>query len=319
MATSTTTPEKRNYGIVVASLALWLTSTVINNLMKKQVVGMGPGQLNWPYPLFISTAHLNVEAFLSVAILYAFPKYRPEASQEFAKDEWKSWVVPSCLAGTADIAFNNYSLRYLDLGQVVQIRSITPIFVSITGWLVFGKQRPRTELLAVLGLVCVGVALMMSGSPTTDVGTTMAWFAKLCCLVGTVFGALRWNLVDEMLKHSGDNQIYVDFIMAGVMGVFMCVMSLFLEGWPQFLTGMDVGRILALSYGSGVFAFVFIVSSFVVMSNTSLLAFSISGVCVELTIIYFSHRMFGDRVSVWSLIGFALVVVSIVLFNLLRQ
>jgi solute carrier family 35 protein C2 len=308
--------DTRNIQTITA-IAVWLASTVINNLMKKKVVGVN--QLNWPMPLFISTAHLNVEAILSICVLYAMPKFRPNEGQTFDQEQWKRWIIPSCVSGALDIALNNYSLRFLDLTQVVQIRSISPIMVVLAGVL-FGKPKPRKELMGVLVLVVFGVGLMMHGEPSASsmISTEWAIVAKLLCLLGTVFGAIRWNLVEEMLKHTGDNQIYVDFIMACVMGVIMCALSLVFEGWPQFGNGMNVSVILSLSYISGILAFLFVISSFVVMSHTSVLTFSITGVCVELAIMYWSHRAFGDTVSMWSFIGFGLVVVSIILFNVIQ-
>lgn len=114
---------------------------------------------------------------------------------------------------------------YVTLSFYTMVKSSTPIWVLLFSF-IFGFEKPRVRLVAIIGLMVVGVILTVEGETKFD----MVGF--LLVLVAAVVSGLRWNLTQFLLQEDRlgmDNPIATLYHLSPIMFVIMLLLSLIFE------------------------------------------------------------------------------------------
>lgn len=114
---------------------------------------------------------------------------------------------------------------FVTLSFYTMVKSSTPLWVLLFSF-IFGFEKPRVRLVAIIGLMVVGVILTVEGETKFD----MAGF--LLVLVAAIVSGLRWNLTQLLLQQDQlgmDNPIATLYHLSPIMFVTMLMLSLILE------------------------------------------------------------------------------------------
>ena len=114
---------------------------------------------------------------------------------------------------------------YVTLSFYTMVKSSTPIWVLLFSF-IFGFEKPRVRLVAIIGLMVAGVILTVEGETKFD----MVGF--LLVLVAAIASGLRWNLTQFLLQEDRlgmDNPIATLYHLSPIMFVIMLLLSLIFE------------------------------------------------------------------------------------------
>lgn len=133
--------------------------------------------------------------------------------------------MPCGIAAALEICCANASLVFITLSFYTMVKSSTPIWVLLFSFL-FGLEKPRLILVAIIGLMVAGVILTVEGETKFD----MLGFVLV--LIAAVVSGLRWNLTQVLLQQDRlgmDNPIATLYHLSPIMFVTMLLLSLIFE------------------------------------------------------------------------------------------
>ncbi|KAJ3061995.1 Triose-phosphate Transporter, partial [Quaeritorhiza haematococci] len=88
---------------------------------------------------------------------------------------------------------------------------------------------------------------------------------------------------------------------------------------PHFSTPSSAFNILAIMSLGGFIAFLMLVAEFKLISETSVVTFSIAGIFKEILTIWLSMMIFGDRLTAWTVVGLVVSLGGIGGYNFVRM
>ncbi|XP_015263912.1 PREDICTED: solute carrier family 35 member C2 [Gekko japonicus] len=189
--------------------------------------------------------------------------------------------------------------------------------------LVFKLEEPRAALVLVVLLVAGGLFLF------TYRATQFEAEGFLLVLGASFLGGVRWTLTQMLLQKEElglQNPIDTMFHLQPVMFLGLFPLFAAFEGLPLSSSeklfrfhevGVLLGLLGKLALG-GVLAFGLGFSEFLLVSRTSSLALSISGIFKEVCTLLLATQLLGDRLSLLNWCGFAVCLLGISLHVALK-
>ncbi|KAJ2486885.1 hypothetical protein IWW37_005455 [Coemansia sp. RSA 2050] len=311
-------PELRKHAFLVMTyVLLWYTFSGVLSVYNKWL--FGASERDFPFPLFVGSIHMVVQYTLATACLWMFPKLRP--SQSPTLNMYLTRVVPCGVASALDIGLSNISLRTITLTFYTMCKSSNLGFVLLFAF-IFGLERPRVVLIAIIVIVSVGVALMAAG----EVDFVLSGFLE--AITSSAMSGLRWSLTQILLlqtRFGMNNPIATMSKLTPVIGTCMLVFSLILE---DPFTEISRNKNLDTTHGTvlivflmmlgGFLAFAMVLSEFFLISHTSVVTLSVVGMLKEVMMFGVAHLVFGDTMTLVNLCGVLIALFGIGMYNWLK-
>ncbi|KAJ1568475.1 hypothetical protein HK405_001574 [Cladochytrium tenue] len=198
------------------------------------------------------------------------------------------------------------------------VKSSSPIFVLLFAFL-FGLERPTWTLTAIILAICGGVALMVYDAPEFNA----TGFAQV--QAATVLAGLRWSITQILLQDETmgmNNPLAASLFLSPVMAICLGVMSAAVEGGAAASAAAAHTNTLALAVmvvSGGLLAFLMLTAELLLISVTSVVTFSVAGICKELLTIVASAAVFGDRpFTPARSLGLAVSIAGVAAYNVVR-
>ncbi|KAI9491361.1 triose-phosphate transporter family-domain-containing protein [Zychaea mexicana] len=198
------------------------------------------------------------------------------------------------------------------------VKSSTPIWVLLFSF-IFGFEKPRVRLVAIIGLMVAGVILTVEGETKFD----MMGFVLV--LVAAVVSGLRWNLTQLLLQQDRlgmDNPIATLYHLSPIMFVTMLFLSLVFENpIDQFRESKHFDNIFHIleSFGlmaiGGFLALAMTLAELYLIKSTNTVTLSVAGISKEIVIITLSVIFFGDVLTQKNLLGLLVSIIGIIWYN----
>ncbi|KAI9323539.1 triose-phosphate transporter family-domain-containing protein [Dichotomocladium elegans] len=198
------------------------------------------------------------------------------------------------------------------------VKSSTPIWVLLFSFM-FGFEKPRVRLAAIIGLMVTGVILTVEGETKFD----MAGF--LLVLVAAIVSGLRWNMTQLLLQEDRlgiDNPIATLYHLSPIMFVIMLLLSLIFENpIDQFKESKHFDTMFHFleSFGlmaiGGLLAFAMTLAELYLIKSTNTVTLSVAGISKEIVIIMLSVLIYGDVLTRKTLLGLFVSIVGIIWYN----
>ncbi|CAO3608713.1 unnamed protein product [Cunninghamella blakesleeana] len=274
---------------------------------------------NFQYPLFVTSFHMIVQFCFSGLSLLLFPKLRPK-NRPSAKD-YIFKVFPCALATSLDIGLSNLSLKTITLSFYTMCKSSTLAFVLLFAFL-FKLESPSFKLIGIILIITSGVVLMVSDE--TDfvlIGFIQVMSAAAC-------GGLRWALTEVLLRKESmglSNPFASIFFLAPIQAIILIILSGAIEGYVTifnssfFVTFNEGLNAMGIILAGGTLAFCMIMSEFFLIKRTSVVTLSVCGIFKEVATIFISSVTFGDRLTIFNIIGLCVTLFGIGLYNWLKM
>ncbi|XP_013930035.1 PREDICTED: solute carrier family 35 member C2 [Thamnophis sirtalis] len=273
---------------------------------------------SFAFPLFMTLLHLLVIFVLSGLARRCFRRCCHSAAAGRALLPWPAYlrqVAPTALSTALDVGLSNWSFLYITVSLYTMTKSSAVLFILLFS-LVFKLEEPRAALVLVVLLIAGGLFLFTYKATQFDT----EGFAMV--LGASFLGGVRWTRTQILLqKDELGLQNPIDTMFHLQPAMFLSLFPLFavFEGLPlsasEKLFRFQEGRLLLELLGKlalgGVLAFGLGFSEFLLVSRTSSLTFSISGIFKEVFTLFLAAHLMGDQLSPLNWLGFVVCLLGI--------
>ncbi|KAI8898098.1 triose-phosphate transporter family-domain-containing protein [Globomyces pollinis-pini] len=309
--------EKPKVTWVIFLVLSWYTTSISLHLYNKWLFSKEHNDFH--FPLFTTMIHMTMQFILSYGSLqFILPKLKP--TRYPTKFDYFFKVVPCGLATGLDIGLSNSSLKYVSLSFYTMVKSAAPVFILLFAYL-FGLEKPSLSLTGAIGLICFGVGFMVAND------TTFNAFGYFQVQSATILSGLRWSLTQVLLeseKMGMNNPLATNLFLAPIVCVSLLFSFLSIEGTSDLLASprmhdmaSSLWLLLTISLG-GCIAFLMVNIEFMLISTTSVVTFSITGIFKEIITITAAILVFGDEFTPNMIYGLLISLVGIGAFNYIR-
>jgi solute carrier family 35 protein E3 len=250
------------------------------------------------------TCYIGSFIALRVLKLEQFP-YKPVKS-----DVYWNRVLPLSVLFCVNIILGNMSLRFVPVSFMQTVKSSVPAF-SVAIQVLFMDAGFDAKTYGSVFLVVIGVA----ASTVTELEFEMIGF--LCAVVASITTAAQAILIGKLL--SGENQLdSMNLVYNMSLPSFLQLLPfcLYYEADPiwnewELLNLSGITILMA----SGAIAYGLNVTSFLVVKHTSPLTYNVAGNFKIILSILFSVAIFRNKISPVNLIGCAIAIVGVWVYN----
>ncbi|KAK1377959.1 putative sugar phosphate/phosphate translocator [Heracleum sosnowskyi] len=209
------------------------------------------------------------------------------------------------------------SAWYMPVSFNQAIGATTPFFTAVFAYLITMKTEPLL-VYATLVPVVTGVIIASGGEPSFHL------FGFVMCIGGTAARALKTVLQGVLLSSEGEklNSMNLLLYMAPIAVVLLLPVTLYMEGNVVDITlalaSIDI-RILWYLLFNSVLAYFVNLANFLVTKHTSALSLQVLGNAKGAVAVVVSILIFKNPVSVIGMLGYALTVIGVILYNEARK
>ncbi|KAF7987659.1 hypothetical protein HCN44_003522 [Aphidius gifuensis] len=271
---------------------------------------------NFKYPLTVSTCHLLVKFILS-SLIRNLRKCREGHQQK--RVPWYSILsvlAPPGIASGFDIGLSNWAQSLITLSLYTMTKSTTIIF--ILGFsLIFKLEKKSWSLGSVVILISCGLLMF------TYKSTQFQTFGFILCLFASFTSGIRWTMTQLIMtktKLGLNNPVDMMYHMQPWMLFAIIPIALWFEAdvvYNLFNT-VDTNKLdgpikttTAVLFGA-IIAFNMEIMEYLVISNTSSLTLSISGIVKEICTLILAHIYRGDIMTGINFVGLLMCLSGII-------
>nr|XP_020479817.1 solute carrier family 35 member C2-like [Monopterus albus] len=267
------------------------------------------------YPLFMTLVHLAINFCLSALTRKAMQRWTGKARVILSWTDYFNKVAPTALATALDIGLSNWSFLFITVSLYTMTKSTAVLFILFFS-LVFKLEEPNPFLILVVLLIAGGLFMF------TFESTQFNLKGFIMVLLASFLGGIRWTLTQVLMQKAElglQNPVDTMYHLQPLMFLDLFPLFLYNEGLSLSMTErfFRVTELLPLLYSlitlsiGGLLAFGLGFSEFLLVSRTSSLTLSISGIIKEVFILLLSTSLLGDKMSLINWLGFAVCLCGI--------
>ncbi|KAL1021206.1 hypothetical protein UPYG_G00010150 [Umbra pygmaea] len=267
------------------------------------------------YPLFMTLVHLTIIFCLSTLTRLAMEWWTGKPRVMLKWKDYLSKVAPVAMTTALDIGLSNWSFLFITISLYTMTKSSAVLFILFFS-LVFKLEEPNLYLIVVVLLIASGLFMF------TFESTQFNLEGFIMVLLASFIGGIRWTLTQLLMQKAElglQNPIDTMYHLQPLMFLGLFPLFTFNEGLSlstsEKLFRVDelsplLYSLVTLSVG-GSLAFGLGFSEFLLVSKTSSLTLSISGIFKEVCTLLLATHLMGDRMSWLKWLGFAICVSGI--------
>uniref|UniRef100_A0A3B4XUQ3 Collagen type XX alpha 1 chain n=1 Tax=Seriola lalandi dorsalis TaxID=1841481 RepID=A0A3B4XUQ3_SERLL len=253
------------------------------------------------YPLFMTLVHLTIIFCLSALTRRAMHWRTGKPRVILSWRDYLRKVAPTALATALDIGLSNWSFLFITISLYTMTKSSAVVFILFFS-LVFKLEEPNPFLILVVLLISSGMFMITFQAQQFNLeGFIMA-------LLASFIGGIRWTLTQVLMQKAElglQNPIDAMYHLQPLMFLGLFPLFLYNEGL-SLSTSEKLFRVTELSpllYSlftlgiGGSLAFGLGFSEFLLVSRTSSLTLSISGIFKEVCTLLLAAALTEDKLS----------------------
>ncbi|XP_041860745.1 solute carrier family 35 member C2 [Melanotaenia boesemani] len=267
------------------------------------------------YPIFMTLVHLTVNFYLSALTRWIMQSCTGKQRVILSWRDYLWKVAPTALATALDIGLSNWSFLFITISLYTMTKSSAVLFILFFS-LVFKLEEPKPFLILVVLLISSGLFMF------TFESTQFNLEGFIMVLLASFIGGIRWTLTQVLMQKAElglQNPIDAMYHLQPLM--FLSLFPLFLYNEALSLSTSEklfrvtelyplLYSLITLSIG-GSLAFGLGFSEFLLVSRTSSLTLSISGIFKEVCTLVLAGPLMGDKLSAVNWLGFAVCLCGI--------
>uniref|UniRef100_A0AAQ6ID77 Solute carrier family 35 member C2 n=1 Tax=Anabas testudineus TaxID=64144 RepID=A0AAQ6ID77_ANATE len=267
------------------------------------------------YPLFMTLVHLAINFCLSALTRRAIQSWTGKPRIILSWRHYLFKVAPTAFATTLDIGLSNWSFLFITISLYTMTKSSAVLFILFFS-LVFKLEEPNPFLILVVLLISSGLFMF------TFESTQFNLEGFIMVLLASFLGGIRWTLTQVLMQKAElglQNPIDTMYHLQPLMFLGLFPLFLYNEGLSLSMSeklfrvtelSPFLSSLFKLSIG-GLLAFGLGFSEFLLVSRTSSLTLSISGIFKEICTLLLAAYLMGDKMSVLNWLGFAVCLCGI--------
>ncbi|KAM9785887.1 solute carrier family 35 member C2-like [Neosynchiropus ocellatus] len=274
------------------------------------------------YPLFMTLVHLAINFCLSALTRQLMQCWTGKPRTVLSWSDYVYKVAPTALATALDIGLSNWSFLFITISLYTMTKSSAVLFILFFS-LVFKLEEPNPFLVLVVLLISCGLFMF------TFESTQFNLEGFVMVLMASFIGGIRWTLTQVLmqkaelgLQNPVDTLYHLQPLMfLGLFPLFLYNEALSLSMSEKLFRVTELRPLLnsvfLLSIG-GTLAFGLGFSEFLLVSKTSSLTLSISGIFKEVCTLLLASSLMGDNLTPINWLGFAVCLCGISLHVALK-
>lgn len=232
-----------------------------------------------------------------------------------------TYIIPCSFIGAFDIGISLFTLRSVELAFYTVLKSSTPVFILITGFLLGTETISSFSFISVI-TISTGTYLV-TVKPTNTVKHQV-----YLSIISALVSGFRWSFIQFILNRSKIDQKSIFrtiqnlsaftsvFLLSGSLLIFEgandILRSEFFNGPFNILKNVFLLAIL------GTFSFLLIAIEFSIIDITSVLFLSVSSIFKELIIVGISILRKSTCMTKLNYIGICISILGLISYNILR-
>ncbi|XP_026189124.1 solute carrier family 35 member C2 [Mastacembelus armatus] len=274
------------------------------------------------YPLFMTLVHLAINFCLSALTRRAMQCWTGKSRTILNWTDYIYKVVPTAIATALDIGLSNWSFLFITISLYTMTKSSAVLFILFFS-LLFKLEEPNPFLIVVVLLISLGLFMF------TFESTQFNLQGFILVLLASFLGGIRWTLTQVLMQKAElglqnpiDTMYHLQPAMIlGLFPLFLYNEELSLSTSETLFRETELSPFLysvfTLSIG-GLLAFGLGFSEFLLVSRTSSLTLSISGIFKEVCTLLLAAALMGDKMSGINWLGFVVCLCGISLHVALK-
>lgn len=267
------------------------------------------------YPLFMTLVHLVIIFCLSALTRRAMLCWTGKPRVVLSWRDYLRKVAPTALATALDIGLSNWSFLFITISLYTMTKSSAVLFILLFS-LLFKLEEPNPFLVPVVLLISGGLFMF------TFESTQFNLEGFVMVLLASFIGGIRWTLTQVLMQKAElglQNPIDAMYHLQPLMFLGLFPLFLFNEGLSLSTSDrlFRVSELSPLLYSlftlsvGGALAFGLGFSEFLLVSRTSSLTLSISGIFKEICTLLLAAWLMGDSMSLLNWLGFVVCLCGI--------
>ncbi|XP_052232251.1 solute carrier family 35 member C2-like [Dreissena polymorpha] len=277
---------------------------------------------HWNYPLSLTMAHLVVKFMISALMRNLIECKTGKPRVILPWGVYCKRVAPAGITSALDIGLSNWSFEFITVSLYTMSKSTAVIFILFFA-LIMRLEKWRWSLVVVVLFIATGLFMFTYHSTQFNAeGFAMVMTASL-------LSGLRWTLAQVVMQKNElglHNPLDTMYHIQPWMIVGLIPLSAGFEGIPlsttdQFFRFSEYGVLLrncGLVLLGALLAFMLEFSEYLLLSQTSSLTLSISGIFKEVCTLYIAHKVNGDTMNMVNGIGLIVCLVGITLHVVIK-
>nr|XP_034177202.1 solute carrier family 35 member C2-like isoform X1 [Osmia lignaria] len=272
------------------------------------------------FPLTVVICHLSVKFLLSSLIRCIKTCWKRQQQLKLSLHSILWMVMPVGIASGLDVGLSNWAISLITMSLYTMTKSTTIIF--ILGFaLILKLERKSWSLICIVVMISGGLFMF------TYKSTQFAIFGFVICLLASFSSGVRWTMTQLIMQKSKlgmKSPIDMMYYMQLWMLLPVVPVMIWFEGshvYSSFknIDWNDVQSIAMTTIavlGSAIIAFHMEVMEFLVVTYTSSLTLSITGIIKEICILILAVEWKGDQISGLNFIGLLMCLGGIIIHSI---
>ncbi|XP_012143878.1 solute carrier family 35 member C2 isoform X1 [Megachile rotundata] len=272
------------------------------------------------FPLTVVICHLTVKFLLSSLIRCIKTCWKRQQQLKLSLQSILWMVMPVGVASGLDVGLSNWAISLITMSLYTMTKSTTIIF--ILGFaLILKLERKSWSLICIVVMISGGLFMF------TYKSTQFGIFGFLICLLASFSSGVRWTMTQLIMQKSKlgmKSPIDMMYYMQLWMLLPIVPVMIWFEGsrvYSNFnnIDWNDVHSIIITTVavlGSAIIAFHMEVMEFLVVTYTSSLTLSITGIIKEICILILAVEWKGDQMSGLNFIGLLMCLGGIIIHSI---
>ncbi|XP_038068172.1 solute carrier family 35 member C2-like isoform X2 [Patiria miniata] len=277
---------------------------------------------NFKFPLFVTIIHLAIKFVIAAVVRTCLGCVAKRNNIILPWSVYMKRVAPTGFSSVLDIGLSNWSLLYITVSLYTMSKSTAIIFILVFA-ILFGLQRAHFCQIIIVLFIAGGLFMFTYESTQFNgEGFTLV-------IIAAVLSGLRWSLAQILTQEEElglSNPVDLIYHLQPVMILGLMPFALFVEGLHISSTKLFLGfedihvflhTWLTILFGA-VLAFMLAMSEFLLLSRTSSLTLSISGIFKEICTLYIASEYSNDKMSLLNFFGMLICLSGIGLHVILK-
>ncbi|GAA6017019.1 hypothetical protein JCM11491_006131 [Sporobolomyces phaffii] len=300
-----TTAVKRMHPAPIIAIWIALSSSVI--LFNAWILGKDEGDLNFPYPITLTTFHL-VYAAIATRIMRRFtPLLDGLDNVEITWQRWYSNIVPIGALFSGSLIFNNLAYTTLSVPFIQMLKAFTSVAVMGLSVLMGLEQFSKRTAITVVA-ISFGVMIASYG----EVNFVLGGFLSQC--IGIAFEATRLVAIQKLLQGLRMDPLVSLYYYAPVCAAFNAVLIPLFEGFTPLSEILPTVGPFTLFLNCNI-ALLLNISVVFLIGCASSLILTLSGVLKDILLVTGAVFLFGNVVTLTQCFGYGVALVGLFIFK----
>jgi len=247
-------------------------------------------QLKFPFPMFLTTWHMVLATFLTQVMSRTTNMLPGVREGKVDSTVLFKQIFPVTSFFAVSLVLSNKSYIYLSVSYIQMLKAFTPVAVLAFSYFSGLEKTTWMEVYIVI-IICIGVAL-------TSVGESyFSWVGFTFQSLAILAEASRLVMTNVLMKQMKLDPLSSLYYIAPLCSIFIGLACLIFEFDDLPFDRMLTNDFISIMIVNGLVAFTLNVAVVLLISNTSALVLTLSGIVKDILLVILSIVIFGSPVT----------------------